>query len=97
MNGAIPPLPNTPSWHDTQLKKHRDKFTFTLPWMGDRHIARLLHTEDSKTETNADITNATTTTTTTTTTAAAVAATTTTAAVATTTTAATTTTTTNIS
>jgi hypothetical protein len=29
MIGAIPPLPNTPSWCGTQLK-HRDNFTFTL-------------------------------------------------------------------
>jgi hypothetical protein len=29
MCGAIPPLPNTPSWRGAQLK-HRD-FTFTLP------------------------------------------------------------------
>jgi hypothetical protein len=26
--GAIPPLPNTPSWRGAQLK-HRDNFTFT--------------------------------------------------------------------
>jgi hypothetical protein len=36
MNGAIPPLPNTPSWRGAQLK-HRDNFTFTTtmtwrPW-----------------------------------------------------------------
>jgi hypothetical protein len=29
MRGAIPPLPNTPSWSDAQLKKHMDNFTFT--------------------------------------------------------------------
>jgi hypothetical protein len=29
MNGAIPPLPNTPSWRGAQLK-HRDIFTFTF-------------------------------------------------------------------
>jgi len=23
MRGALPPLPNTPSWRGTQLKKHR--------------------------------------------------------------------------
>jgi len=28
MRGAIPPLPNTPSWRGSQLK-HRDKFTCT--------------------------------------------------------------------
>jgi hypothetical protein len=28
MSGAIPPLPNTPSWRGAQLK-HRDSFTFT--------------------------------------------------------------------
>jgi len=27
MSGAIPPLPNTPSWRGAQLK-HRDNFTF---------------------------------------------------------------------
>jgi hypothetical protein len=27
MSGAIPPLPNTPSWGGAELKKHRD-FTF---------------------------------------------------------------------
>jgi hypothetical protein len=27
MSGAIPPLPNTPSWHGAQLK-HRENFTF---------------------------------------------------------------------
>jgi hypothetical protein len=30
MCGAIPPFPNTPSWHGTQLK-HRDNFT--LPYL----------------------------------------------------------------
>jgi hypothetical protein len=30
MNGAIPPLPNTPSWHGAQLK-HRDKFALLSP------------------------------------------------------------------
>jgi hypothetical protein len=30
MSGAIPPLPNTPSWRGTHLKKHRDNFTFTF-------------------------------------------------------------------
>jgi hypothetical protein len=29
MRGAIPPLPNTPSWCGAQLK-HRDNFTFTF-------------------------------------------------------------------
>jgi hypothetical protein len=29
MSGAIPPLPNTPSWLGAQLK-HRDNFTFTF-------------------------------------------------------------------
>jgi hypothetical protein len=30
MSGAVPPLPNTPSWRGAQLnKKHRDNFTFT--------------------------------------------------------------------
>jgi hypothetical protein len=29
MSGAIPPLPNTPSWRGARLK-HRDNFTFTL-------------------------------------------------------------------
>jgi len=30
MRGAIPPLPNKPSWRGAQLKKHRDNFTFTF-------------------------------------------------------------------
>jgi len=30
MSGAIPPLPNMPSWHGVQLKKHRDNSTLTL-------------------------------------------------------------------
>jgi hypothetical protein len=29
MRGTITPLPNTPSWCCDELKKHRDKFTFT--------------------------------------------------------------------
>jgi hypothetical protein len=29
MNGAIPQLPNSPSWRGAQLK-HRDNFTFTF-------------------------------------------------------------------
>jgi len=29
VSGAIPPLPNTPSWRGAELKKHRDNFTFT--------------------------------------------------------------------
>jgi hypothetical protein len=29
MRGAIPPLPNTPSWRGAQLK-HRDNFTFII-------------------------------------------------------------------
>jgi hypothetical protein len=29
MSGAIPPLPNTPSWRGTQLKR-RDSFTFLI-------------------------------------------------------------------
>jgi hypothetical protein len=29
MRGAIPPLPNTPSWRDAHLR-HRDNFTFYL-------------------------------------------------------------------
>jgi hypothetical protein len=29
MSGAIPPLPNTPSWRGAQLK-HRENFTFCL-------------------------------------------------------------------
>jgi hypothetical protein len=31
--GAIPPLPNTPSWRGAQLKKHKDNFNFILPWI----------------------------------------------------------------
>jgi hypothetical protein len=30
MRGAIPPLPNTPSWCGAQLK-HRDNFTYLFP------------------------------------------------------------------
>jgi hypothetical protein len=30
MGGAIPPLPNTPSWRGAQLGEHRDNFTFYL-------------------------------------------------------------------
>jgi hypothetical protein len=30
MRGAIPPLPNTPSWRGAQLKKHRDGFIGTF-------------------------------------------------------------------
>jgi hypothetical protein len=29
MHGAIPPLPNTPSWHGAQLK-HEEDFTLTI-------------------------------------------------------------------
>jgi hypothetical protein len=32
MSGAMPPLPNTPSWRGTQLN-HRDKFTFYLYYL----------------------------------------------------------------
>jgi hypothetical protein len=32
MSGAIPPLPNMPSWHGAKLKKHRNNFYFTLPY-----------------------------------------------------------------
>jgi hypothetical protein len=41
MSGAIPPLPNTPSWRGAQLK-HRDSFTFTLPLRdgGERSASR---------------------------------------------------------
>jgi hypothetical protein len=37
MSGAIPSLPNTPSWHGAQLK-HRDNFTFTFTFMDLREI-----------------------------------------------------------
>jgi hypothetical protein len=30
MSGAIPPLPNTPSWRGAHLK-HSDNFTLSLP------------------------------------------------------------------
>jgi hypothetical protein len=30
MSGAIPPLPQYAFWRSAQLKKHRDKFTFTF-------------------------------------------------------------------
>jgi hypothetical protein len=39
MFGSIPPLPNTPSRRDAQLK-HRDDFTFTL-----RVILRVLYVD----------------------------------------------------
>jgi len=32
MRGVIPPLPNTPSWCDARLKKHRDNCTLLLPY-----------------------------------------------------------------
>jgi hypothetical protein len=40
MSGAIPPLPNTPSWHGAQLK-HRDNFTFYLGWKSQRRSDNL--------------------------------------------------------
>jgi hypothetical protein len=40
MRGAIPPLPNTPSWHGAQLK-HRGNFTFTLQTYTSRLILAL--------------------------------------------------------
>jgi hypothetical protein len=30
MRGAIPPLPDTPSWRGDQLKYHKDNFIFTF-------------------------------------------------------------------
>jgi hypothetical protein len=36
MRGAILPLPNTLSWRGTQLRKHRDKFTFFTYAMKNR-------------------------------------------------------------
>jgi hypothetical protein len=38
MHGAIPPLPNTPSWHGAQFKKHSDNFTFTLHSSDDNTV-----------------------------------------------------------
>jgi hypothetical protein len=38
MRGAIPPLPNTPSWRGAQLK-HRDNFT--LPIGFDAHLLQI--------------------------------------------------------
>jgi hypothetical protein len=38
MSRAIPPLPNTPSWHGPQLK-HRDNFTFD-EWIQIPVVAR---------------------------------------------------------
>jgi hypothetical protein len=32
MLGAMPPLPNTPSWRGAQLK-HTDNFTYTAPYI----------------------------------------------------------------
>jgi hypothetical protein len=43
MRGAIPPLPNTPSWRGVQLK-HRDNFTFTFK-VSEVHLSRWLSTE----------------------------------------------------
>jgi hypothetical protein len=37
MRGAIPPLPNTPSWRGALLK-HRDKFTFTFTFAEESYI-----------------------------------------------------------
>jgi hypothetical protein len=37
MRGAIPPLPNTPSWRGAQLK-HRDIFTFAFTFGHSRHF-----------------------------------------------------------
>jgi hypothetical protein len=31
--GAIPPLPHMSSWHSTELIKHRNTFTFFLPFI----------------------------------------------------------------
>jgi hypothetical protein len=52
MSGAIPLLPNTPSWRGAQLKeKHRDKFTFYLSKMDDvRYTNSLLTTDLSEEE-----------------------------------------------
>jgi hypothetical protein len=47
MGGAIPPLPNTLSWHSAQLKKkHRDDFTFYL-WCYQHQLvtAHIYHTK----------------------------------------------------
>jgi hypothetical protein len=30
MGGAVPPLPNAPSWRGAQLGEHRENFTFTF-------------------------------------------------------------------
>jgi hypothetical protein len=37
MRGAIPSLPNTPSWRGAQLK-HRDNFTFTFALLHEAQI-----------------------------------------------------------
>jgi hypothetical protein len=42
MRGAIPPLPNAPSWRGAQLK-HRNNFTFTLvPYKHGNNINRVI-------------------------------------------------------
>jgi len=33
MGGAVPPLPNMPSWHGAQLEEHRDNFFLCLRFL----------------------------------------------------------------
>jgi len=37
MGGAVPPLPNAPSWRGAQLGEHRDNFTKSgrMRWTGN--------------------------------------------------------------
>jgi hypothetical protein len=41
MRGAVPPLPDTPSWRGAELKTHRDNFTFTYIFPKFRTIVTL--------------------------------------------------------
>jgi hypothetical protein len=44
MSGAIPPLPNTPSWRGAQLKdKHRDNFTCTFTYKKQNMLVQKEH------------------------------------------------------
>jgi hypothetical protein len=41
MLGAIPPLPNTPSWRGAQLKqKHRDNLTFITQAVNEESLMK---------------------------------------------------------
>jgi len=38
MRVSIPPLPNTPSWHGTQLKKRSYNFDFTFTVIDEMRV-----------------------------------------------------------